>query len=98
MWNTLLFVAAVLLAAVTTPSAGTPTYQETGDCEVNSMTITTLLLSSFFCEWQATHEHLYKYSSKEEYFGKEYSETFEMAINFKVFCISGKKSYTLTCL
>ena len=35
MWTTLLFASAALLAAVTTPTAGTPTYEETGDCEVN---------------------------------------------------------------
>ena len=35
MWTTLLFASAVLLAALTTPTAGTPTYKETGDCEVN---------------------------------------------------------------
>ena len=37
MWTTLFFAIAALLAAVTTPSACNPTYQETGDCEVSFM-------------------------------------------------------------
>ena len=34
MWTTLLFAGAALLAAVTSPAASNPTFQETGDCEV----------------------------------------------------------------
>ena len=40
---------------------------------------------------QATHEHLYKYTAKEEYFGEENTETFEMTIHFRVFCLSGEE-------
>ena len=40
---------------------------------------------------QTTHEHLYKYTAKEEYFGEENSETFEMTIRFRVFCLSSEE-------
>ena len=39
---------------------------------------------------QATHEQFYKYTAKEEYFGEEYAQTFELIIHFRVFCRSGK--------
>jgi hypothetical protein len=70
MWTTLLFAGAALLAAVTSPAASNPTYQETGDCE-------------------ATHEHLYKYTAEEEYFGDENAQTFQITIHLKVYCLSG---------
>ena len=40
---------------------------------------------------QATHKNLYKYHAKEQYFGGEINETFEMTIQFGVYCKSGKK-------
>ena len=93
MWTTLLLAVAALLAAVTTPSACNPTYQETGDCEVSLMPAITIIIASsygMFSMLQATHEQLYKYTAKEEYFGEEYAQTFELIIHFRVFCRSGK--------
>ena len=46
----------------------------------------------FFSFLQATHKNLYKYHAKEQYFGDEIKETFEMTIQFGVYCKSGKKS------
>ena len=90
MWTTLLFASAALFAAITTPTAGTPTYKETGDCEVNNYLRVMPIMMLFFI-LQATHEHLYKYTAKEEYFGEENSETFEMTIRFRVFCLSSEE-------
>ena len=90
MWTSLLFASAALLAAITTPTAGTPTYEETGDCDVNNYLRVMPIIILFFI-LQATHEHLYKYTAKEEYFGEENTETFEMTIHFRVFCLSGEE-------
>ena len=92
MWTTLLLAIAALLAAVTTPSASNPTYLETGDCEVSLMPAIIIIAPFYgmFSMLQATHEQLYKYTAKEEYFGEEYAQTFELIIHFTVFCRSGK--------
>ena len=48
------------------------------------------LVRNFF---QATHENLYKYYAKEDYFGDENDQTFEITIYFKVHCKSGTIKY-----
>ena len=44
-----------------------------------------------FFHLQATHKNLYKYHAKEQYFGDKIDQTFEMTIQFGVYCKSGKK-------
>ena len=33
---------------------------------------------------------MYEYYAQESYFGKTYTQTFEITINFKIHCVSGK--------